>query len=648
VTRWSSYVVGTLLFLGLCAALIVRWMRWTWSESVDVAFHYTLTARLADFWTVPATSDHSLDDFVVYPKLSHTLAALVGSLFNSPMIGIQVVALVSLVILWSAIIYLLWSLPGWCAAISSIVFIACLLLNRALIHAEFFGNEVIVNFFFPQLVAQTLVILGMVIVLYAEQHGAKPLTRYFVLSAFVLLAAKTHLLPAVVLLGLFTGLVVLEAALASRSITLLRTVANGSVGVLLIAVTSALVVFDPSFEAMKRISNWNGGLPLVYISSKKGLAVLCFIVLIGSLGVIFRWITLRGGADRIKMAVLKYVGLYGISVAGLCLLQIVLLQLGHGSEYAAKKYAFGLNTVVLLEIALLPLLILKPDSEIAQKDRVGLGSYLAPFGLIVASLLCVVPSVRTLDVARVARLERQIGLLRDTVIPRSPGKYDYAVNLQGTSQSTDFLISVGVLNAPFDATNSRDVLFDQPFSDLSAVGTIVTSEHRRPYDIEACRRFVSTSGLVLLDGSCVGRLLKTETSCQGTIEFTDWVSPQSLQGFSGAEPHGRWTDGSHASFMCKVPAEMEQRPTSVKIVTQGFVTANHTQRAVVSINGGPATEYSYSTSQVGRVIELPLPNASTGEIHINFVLPDAVSPHSLGMSPDPRNLGITVNSIEFK
>ena len=168
--------------MGLCAILVFRWMRWIWSASVDVAFHYTLAARLADFWTVPATLDHSLDPFIFYPRLSHTLAALVGTLFNSPLIGIQVVALVSLVILWSAIVYLLWSLPGYCAVIASTVFIACLFLNRTLIHAELFGNEIIVNFFFPQLVAQALVFLAIVIVLYAEQYGAKPLGRYLVLE----------------------------------------------------------------------------------------------------------------------------------------------------------------------------------------------------------------------------------------------------------------------------------------------------------------------------------------------------------------------------------------------------------------------------------------------------------------------------------
>jgi hypothetical protein len=80
-------------------------------------------------------------------------------------------------------------------------------------------------------------------------------------------------------------------------------------------------------------------------------------------------------------------------------------------------------------------------------------------------------------------------MLRDTVIPRSPGKYDYAVNLPGGSPTIAYMMSIGVLNAP-GTGNSYDILYDRQLSQLSTVGTIVTSEHRRPYDIEVCRRLM--------------------------------------------------------------------------------------------------------------------------------------------------------------
>ena len=454
-------------------------------------------------------------------------------------------------------------------------------------------------------------------------------------------------MPAVVLLGLLIGLVVLEGVLASRSAASFRPVVNGAAGVLLIVVASALILADPSFAAMTRIANNNGSLWLALISTMNELALLCVIVLIGSVAVLYRWVMLNGDAERTKMAVMKYVGLYGISVAGLCLLQIGLLKLGHGSEYAAKKYVFGLNTVVLLEVALLPNLLIKLNRGVAQKDLPSLCRSLLPFGVIVASLLCIVPPVRTLDVARVVLLEKQIGAMRDTVIPQAPGKYNYAVNL-GASPAADFLISVGVLNAPIDLSYPPFAHERRSFSELSTVGTIVTSEHHRPYDIEACRRFVSTSGLVLVDGSCLGRTLTTYELCQGTIDFSDWISPKSVQGFSEAEPHGRWTDATHAIFQCTVPQEKQQQPTAVKIVSHGFVTGNHSQRAFISINGGPPMEYRYEAGQAEKIIELPLPHDLTGELQISFSLPDAVSPQSLGMSSDPRNLGIGVRSIEFK
>lgn len=619
-------------------------MRWIWSESVDVAYHYALAARLAEFWSLPPTVDHA---FNYYPRLSHTLAALVGVVFGSPLIGLEIVALVSLIVLWSAIVYLLWSLPHTWAAASSAVFIVCLLLNRKLIHAELFGNEIIINFFFPQLVAQALAFLAIVIVLYAEQWGAKPFIRYLVLSAFVLIAAKTHLVPALVLLGLLTGLVILEAALENWPTNAFGAAANAAVGLLLIVITSALVVADPSFKHMKYLANWNGYLALTHISSMRDLAWICLVVVVGSAAILFKWKLLNGSAERTTLAVMKYLGLYGISAAGLCLLQQVLLKLGHGSEYAAKKYAFNLNTVVLLEIALLPLLLISRDSDSISESSRNLCSFFAPFGLIVASLLCIAPSLHMINTAKVVSLERQLRSLRDTAIPRNPGKYNYAVNLQDLSPSTNFLLTLGALNVPYYDPNGMDELFGRQFSDFSSIGTIVTSEGRKPYDLEACRRFVSTSGLALLDGSCVGKSLEN-LSCQRVNDFTDWVNPRSLQGFSEKEAFGRWTDGARASFMCTLPEGQQGRPTSVKIVTQGFVFGNHSQRAVISINGAAPKEYRYSADQAEQVIELPLPHDSTQEIHISFFLPDAVSPRSLGMNSDSRNIGISVRSIEFK
>jgi hypothetical protein len=652
MTRSSSFLLRAVLFLGLCAVLLVWWMPWMWSSSADLALHYELTAGLAELWSVPPTLDVSLGSGLSsYPRLSHTLAALVGSLFNSSLIGIQLVTLVSLIVLWSAIVHLLLSLPRASAVISSTLLVACLVLNRAFVHLELCGNEVISNFFFPQLVAQALALLAILILLYAEQCGAKPLTRYLVLGACVPVIARTHLVPAVVLLGFLAALVVLEVALESRSTTLFRTVSNATVGVLLTGGATAMVILDPSFRLMREVANYEGSLPLAYISGMKGLALLCLVVLIGSSGILLKWIRLDGHSQRTRFAVMKYVALYGISLAGLCLLQMIALKLGHGSEYAARKYVFGLNTAALLDIALLPLLRTTLGSGVEEEDRWGLLRCSLPVLLILVALLCIVPSAKVIDTQKAVSLERQITSLRDTVIPRVTGKYDYAVNLQDGSPTVDFMMSIGVLRAPYLEANSMDILRGRPLSRLASVGTIVTSEHGVPYDIEACRRFVSRSGIVLLDGSCVAKSLNPNGVCKGTINFTDSLSPETIQGFSSSDAWGRWTDGKEASFTCSLPEGRERPPSTVLISTTGYVSLGHPQRLFISINGSKAAVERYDSADpnnVRRVIELQLPRSPGKKLTIKFSVPDAVSPKELGLSPDARKVAINVGFIQFK
>jgi hypothetical protein len=120
-----------------------------------------------------------------------------------------------------------------------------------------------------------------------------------------------------------------------------------------------------------------------------------------------------------------------------------------------------------------------------------------------------------------------------------------------------------------------------------------------------------------------------------------------LKGFSDAERFGRWTVGSHASFLCKIPAEEEQHSKSVKIVTQAFASGMKPQRVSVSINGGIPNEYRYEAGQVENAVELPLPHM-IGEIRISFLLPDADgSSQEMGARTDPGKHGIVVRSIEF-
>ena len=139
-------------------------------------------------------------------------------------------------------------------------------------------------------------------------------------------------------------------------------------------------------------------------------------------------------------------------------------------------------------------------------------------------------------------------------------------------------------------------------------------------------------------------------TCEGLFDFTSdgSVPGDALQGFSVAEPHGRWTDGNEASFVCTLPTGSEKPPSTVRITTWAYVYSGHLQEVTVSINGRRATEVRFGPGNDRKVIELPLQNSPSNKLSIAFSLPDAVSPRDLGMNSDPRKIAISVGTIEFR
>ena len=55
--------------------LIVKYMGSMWSDSVDLAHHYALVARIAEYWGLPAGVDPTLGEMNFYPHTSHAMAA---------------------------------------------------------------------------------------------------------------------------------------------------------------------------------------------------------------------------------------------------------------------------------------------------------------------------------------------------------------------------------------------------------------------------------------------------------------------------------------------------------------------------------------------------------------------------------------------
>lgn len=618
-----------------------------WSASVDLSHHYALAFRLSENWSLGVANDPSLGEMNLYPRASHALAAIIGLVFGSTFLGIQFVSLAALALTWGAVIFILNSFPLRVACVSSVGFACVLALNRDYMKFNVHGAELIDNFFFSQLVAQSMAffVLAVAIVMEVKGRSEYLIALFFIAAIFAV--TGVHLLPALEIFGVFVGGVILNNYVSRKESTYWGV--KKHLWVLgCVAIAAVSVFFNPAFAAMRKISENNGSLVLAHISGAVGLIFLCVLALVVAGFQIFLWI--RKYDEKTSYVGLKYLGLYGASVALLCLAQMVVLGFGFGSEYAAKKYAFGIVTYVLISVPVFAGLVLEKKFANFPSNRfIGwpLFRVAIPVGAYMTAFIFSMPQAKTLDTSDIVLLERQLIALRDMAPAVSREKSNVVFDLANMPPTIDYMFSIAIAKTPV-AIAIPDVLVSRKLNDIGRYGAILTAVGSKPYYRSVCKFPVSMGSIALVDAACVGGELAESAICTGEFDLSKngGVDGALVSGFSAPEDHGRWTDGLNATFNCAIRGK---GPTKAIIYVTPFIHGSHDkQRLRVTIDS-LVREYVLDSTMIGRSIEVPLPSRRTGEkLAIDFHMPDAISPAKLGLSEDGRVLGVSIKKIAFE
>jgi hypothetical protein len=426
-----------------------------------------------------------------------------------------------------------------------------------------------------------------------------------------------------------------------------KTLLLGAVTVL---VPLLLIVSGSQFRTMMGIAVNNGGLPLRYTPEPEDVLMLALIVAVISAAWLAYWARLAD-RDRRRWAYARAVALFGIATAGLCLIQFIALQLGYGSPYSVKKYAFALNSIVLLMLALALSAAMAPAcARLLWARSIGrlpasAAACLLPLALLWAPSFA--PASQTIDLGQLIRAERFARTLRDAALGDPAPLHDYAIDVSGASRAGDYYLSRVALKAPA-GENANAILTGQPPPHPEQARYILTSTGAGFWDAPACRRTPPASGLVFVEASCV--LKNAIPDCAGAIDMSSRgrVSPYAIEGMSVAESFGRWSDGDRAAFTCRI--NQSSAPRLIKLVTNAFLPAGRRQRLIVSIAGGEAVTYVYDASNSIRDVTLPIPPTAlaSSELRVSFAFPDALSPREAGISADTRRLAIGFAEIVFQ
>lgn len=609
-----------------------------WTQSVDLAHHYALVSRLTEFGDLPRIADPSLGEMQTYPRLGHRIAAHLGHIWRSPLAGMQIAVLASMIALWTAMGWMFWSQPLPQARRATLTALLALLVGGFSLHLDLWGREMVGSYFYSQFVAQAASLAILAIALTLSQAGWSRFVIYGFLIVGIFVVELIHLLPAMELLG-FLGLLVLFDHLRQPGRWTLRNLITSAV--FPIAGLFAVVV-NPTFGAMATISEINGRLFLTFVPNFHALLALVLVTIASSIWGMRFWLKLNSSERQQEQLVVAYFAILGLSISILCLLQLLALKFGFGSEYACRKYAFGLWTVLLANISLL----LMRASEAERRTSVRLRWVWTLFDccavglLVAAATLAIFPSHKSLSLTNLMSLERRLDSLKAHEPAAPAGRYIYATQLPGEPPMIDYLFSIGVFKTA-RSDNAYDILSNRDLSRADEIGTIVTRSNGSRYDIPACRLPSPDPAFTLIDGTCYAKM--EHEFCRGEMHLTD---SSLTQGFSSPKWGGAWTDAKTAIFHCKMPDYAPDYPDWVRISGFAFVRSAHAQHVNISVNGSEARELVFDRPDQKQSMVFAVPKG-TSDMQIKFLLPDAVSPSAMGVSNDPRELGFFVQSIQF-
>lgn len=634
MTKWDGYIGSYTLrgsrlltvaaTLALGAAVFIRAFPYGYSSSPDVAHHYALIRWLMEHWSVTDGAAPILGEMSVYPRYAHILAAVLGTGAHSPFLGMQLVATLSLVACWAALASMARLLPGRASWAFVCTYIALLALNRITLDLDLVGHEIVVNYFFSQLAGQACFLVVVATFARIETVKGAGIRLPLAVIALSVVSAGVHLLPAIEGLGYGLALIAAHALSEKRAWLRRSAVLAGAA-----CVGVAAIYLHPAFTAMRTISDNNGYLPLSAVTTLTRLMVLATTTGIVSLALV--WLSLpwhRFHITRVA-SLARHLGSAGGAIAFFCILQTAAASLGIGSEYAARKYAFGLSTVLFLETALVVTLLV--NRRLAQDStlvRPPLG-WLQP-AIIIAALWVFTfsRSHREVDAPSFLAVESAATVAKQIGAVNGPNQaYARGLVLGGMSNVANYLVSQAIFDAPRDG-NGLAPLYGRDFPAPGSVGAIFSSTTNPSVWSDAgCVRTQLGAGFVVSDGSCI--LAKFTDACRGEFDLSSggFLPASMMTGFSGAEPGGRWTDGSLSTLTCRYDPE-RPRWTRLQLDVQPFSPHGHAQTVEIAVNGVKAGKFTLTDAMT---LTVPLPDAARNDPHgitVTMSLPNTLSPRT--------------------
>jgi hypothetical protein len=608
-----SLLASVFLQFVLLGWLFVVFGRIFSDSSIDLAQHHVIVDEIMKHGGVRPQRLPYMAELAIYPRASHWLAAIVGWVGGSGLIGLKLVSIAAIYVTYCFINNLI-SLGG---VLGVIVFIA-IFLALSPTHAET-GWEVVGNFFYPQLVG-TAVFFGLLYWL-AKSEKINPLSRVAVIALASGATMWAHALPAVHILVVGVWLTCFTA-LEERVETGRFGLRSVGAAALMLVLAGAVVAVHPAMRAMALIAQNDGYL----VFSFEPHSIPAVVGLVMALGAFNLYRRLVGAGSYVDTVL----GSAALASSSLLIAQYAMLAfVGAGTPYAVKKHLFIVVTLGAMNSARLIAGYIKPSFD--KRPSQFVPSIAAAFAT--AWILWGVGKSAwpTLEALRYANYASEFGF--------SGFKPGNTIDADVQASPVErILVSSSALQYPLGP-------------DLWAMlaGPIARAEYvmvrNTPSIDQSCpQRFSESAIFVVVPRACLGAYVLA-TPVSFAIGGESWRYES--EGWSGTEAWGTWS-------LAKPNGEILIRPMGssgdlqLSVAARAFVNAQHPRQVIrVVVNNVEVAVWTFAEDswRGQKTALIPATIATAGELRIVFQATDAVSPAQLGLSGDSRLLGIGVESL---
>jgi hypothetical protein len=609
--RSTQAVLG----LSILAFLMFWFGRYIQTGSFDLVQHYLLVDEIMKHGGILPDAPQRMGAMAFYPPAAHWMAAVIGWIGGSGLVGITLVTIASLYFCYLIIAHLVGA-----HAPANIVLLTLAFLVLRFTRSQI-GWEVVANFFYPQLVADVAYFGVLLWVANCRDIWKQAL-------AFLLTGALTMWIqPLIAIHVLAAGCVLMGFQFLEmwRNKPLHR-VPKAILLVLFGVVSAAIILLHPEFRIMREISANDGYLVFGYNQ------VLLVAILCGAIGVINLLRRLAGRGEYVD-AVL---GCAVVAATLLAILQFTLLKLNNdGSAYAVKKHMFivctlGMMNAVRLIAAYLPL----------SKYKLSPG-WIAPVFAAFASFFVlkgfatpVAPIVNALAYANHAA-----SFDLPDFTPGNTVADDSSLPLMG-----NVMISLTAFQHSFDAT----AISWQRGASIKE-GAPYAMVMRTPYIDKICSdRLAENQNYTIVKPTCLKRYLPNEVLSLAP-GGNGWQ--YASNGWSGADAWGTWSLADVGGQIDLSLPETAKGPYQLVVDGMAYLNPKHPSQPIdVLVNGTKVATWSFDLkSPAGeRSANIPQELVQNGSLHIVFAATGAVSPAQVGDSADARLLGIAVKTIVLR